>query len=637
MQMCVIRLAAKLFLPLVLSVFSAHCLSQEQKAPSRSDKQQLEEPYSRYVMGSHPKSVYWGDTHLHSSYSTDSGMIGNRLTPADAYRFARGDEVTSTSGQRVRLIHPLDFLVISDHAENLGLAPMIRESNPELLTTQYGRKWHDMFHKGQGYEAFLEWVRSMVESQDWIDNDNLKQSVWKRITDTAETYYVPGSFTTFLGFEWTSTAGGNNLHRVVVFRDGPDKAQQVVPFSQFDSINPEDLWRYLNDYENVTGGKALAIPHNGNLSNGQMFAVETFNGKPLDADYAKQRMRWEPLVEVTQIKGDSEAHPLLSPDDEFADYGTWDKANVTGDTPKEQWMLRHEYARSALKLGLAQKQKLGMNPFKFGMIGSSDSHTSLATTREENYMGKFSAHEPKSDRYKKYVLKSPLDEKYSTFGWEELSSGLAAVWAEENTREAIFDAMQRKETYTTTGTRITVRFFGGWDFEDEDAISSDMVSIGYDKGVPMGGDLPSFGKEKSPSFIVAALKDSDGANLDRVQIVKGWVTADGAAKEKVFDVVWSDSERRKINKNGKLTPLKGTVDIATASYSNSVGSPELRTVWRDPDFDPNVPAFYYARVLEIPTPTWVAYDQKYFGIDIPDKATKISQERAYTSPIWYAP
>jgi hypothetical protein len=411
-----------------------------------------------------------------------------------------------------------------------------------------------------------------------------------------------------------------------------------VPFSTFDSIDPEDLWAYMLKYEEATGGSVLAIAHNGNVSNGQMFAVERLNGEPVDRSYAEARIRFEPLYEVTQIKGDGEAHPLLSPNDEFADYGTWDKSDIAGFNPKEDWMLKYEYARSALQIGMQLEEKLGVNPYKFGMVGSTDAHTSLATTREENFFGKAPHLEPVADRWEHVVIASLAgDPELSSYSYETIGAGLAAVWARENTREGIFDAMQKKETYATTGTRMIVRFFGGWDYAEDEVFRPDAVSIGYRKGVPMGGDLPKKpdGK-KAPVFMVGALKDTWSGNLDRVQIIKGWIDSAGERQEKVYDVAVSDG--RAIGADGRCrTPVGNTVDVADASYLNNIGDAELRAVWTDPDFDPNERAFYYARVLEIPTPTWQAYDSKFYGVTMPDEVPMFGQERAYTSPIWYTP
>jgi hypothetical protein len=568
------------------------------------------------------EGVYWGDTHLHTSYSTDAGMMGNTLSPEDAYRLARGEEVLASHGMRVRLIRPLDFLVVADHAENLGLAPYIAESHPDLLASDWGRMVHDMVKAGNSREAFQTWLTDAVTAgTDPIANPKMSRSVWEREIAFADKYNDPGEFTALIGFEWTSIATQEtpgNLHRVVVFKDGADKAGQVLPFSAFDSIDPEDLWNYMAEYEATTGGSALAIAHNGNVSNGQMFSTERLNGHPINREYAEMRARFEPLYEVTQIKGDGEAHPLLSPNDEFADYGTWDKSDIAGFKPKEDWMLKYEYARSALQIGMQLEEELGVNPYKFGMIGSTDAHTSLATTREENFFGKAAHLEPEAERWEHEIIASLAgDPSLSSYSYESLGAGLAAVWARENTREGIFNGMTKKETYATTGTRIIVRFFGGWDYEQDEVFRPDVLSIGYRKGVPMGGDLAERPAGKNaPTFMVGAMKDPWSGNLDRVQIIKGWIDGDGERQERVYDVAVSDG--RNIDSDGRCrTPVGDTVDVADASYLNTIGDSELRAVWTDPDFDPEHRAFYYARVLEIPTPTWQAYDSKYFGVEMP--------------------
>ena len=363
--------------------------------------------YSPYVArvasdAAFAEGVYWGDTHLHTSYSTDAGMLGNTLGPEEAYRFARGEEVLSAHGLRARLIRPLDFLVVADHAANLGLAALIAESNPELLKNEWGRRVHDLVKSGNESEAFQAWVTAASTYQDPINNPKAMRTTWEREIDFADQYNEPGRFTALIGYEWTSIGtrqAPGNLHRVIIFKDGADKVKQVLPFSIYDSYDPEDLWEYMANYEESTGGTVLAIAHNGNLSNGLMFPVERLNGQPVDRGYAEARARFEPLYEVTQIKGDGEAHPFLSPNDEFADYGTWDKADIAGFKAKEDWMLQYEYARSALQIGMQLEQKLGVNPFKFGMIGSTDAHTSLATTREENFYGKTPHLEPRADRW----------------------------------------------------------------------------------------------------------------------------------------------------------------------------------------------------------------------------------------------
>ncbi|WP_112477923.1 DUF3604 domain-containing protein [Vibrio variabilis] len=595
--------------------------------------------FSPYV-DSRPNNVYFGDTHLHTSYSTDAGLIANRLGPEEAYRFARGEEVTSSMGVRARLHKPLDFLVVSDHAENLGLSVLIEESNPELLKSKWGKMIHDVAKKGDARSltmAYDQWTKVLMALDDPLkDQSNLAKVMWQRSTEAAEKYNEPGLFTTLIGFEWTLQEKGNNLHRNVIFRDGKDKADQIIPLSQYDAQDPEKLWDWMEAYEENTGGKLLAIPHNGNLSNGLMFDDVTMTEqKPIDREYAERRMRWEPLYEVTQMKGDSEAHPMLSPDDEFADFETLDKGSF-GAAGKTKDMLPKEYAREAYKRGLEYQEKLGANPFKFGMVGSTDSHTGLATAEENNYFGKVSLFEPVKTltmRYDEVITGRAGEDKIKQYANQISGSGLAAVWARENTREAIWDAMSRKETYATTGTRMRVRVFGGFDFTDADLTRSDFVDYAYENGVPMGGDL-TYNRE-APGFLIQASRDEDGANLDRIQVVKGWVDEQGESHERIYDVALSDG--REIDENGRSTqPVGNTVDIENATYTNDIGEHSLETFWKDPDFNPDENAFYYVRVLEIPTPRWTTYDAKFFGVDIPENVAPTIQERAYTSPIWYS-
>ena len=597
------------------------------------EKVETKKEYSPYIEDYFPNRVLFGDTHLHTSWSTDAGMLGTTLGPDAAYQISKGGEVISNTGWRVKLIRPLDFVVVADHAENMGLADFIRRSDPILLANKTGKKWHDLVKAGNGYDAFIEWLRG--GSTDQIKEPRMMESVWSKVVENADKYNQPGTFTAFVGFEWTSHPGGNNMHRVVIFRDGADRASQVLPFSQYDSVDAEDLWDYLERYEKKTGGAILAIPHNGNLSNGLMFDVKTYSGGKLTKAYADRRMRYEPLYEVTQAKGDAEAHPLLSPDDGFADFETMDAGNLNGSAAKTADMLPKEYARPALKQGLRLEQKLGTNPFKFGLIGSTDNHTAMPTTREENNFSKANFVEPSATRYEHPLVKSE-NPALSIMEIDVGASGLAAVWARENTRESIWDAMARKETFATTGTRLRVRVFGGWDFEADEVHRPDFAREGYKRGVPMGGDLTSAPEGKAPVFMVRALRDPDGANLDRIQIVKGWLDKQGKTRERVYDVAVSDG--RTIDAAGRCaTPVKNTVNIADASYTNTSGDSLLGAHWTDPDFDATQPAFYYVRVLEIPTPRWTAYDAKFFDIDMPADAPMEVQDRAYTSPIWYTP
>ena len=599
--------------------------------------------YSPYAGRNFPDQVYWGDTHLHTGMSMDAGAFGARLGPEDAYRFARGEELTSSTGLQVRLGRPLDFLVVADHSDNMGFFPRLYAGDPGMLADPTGKRWYEMIQAGgqQGVQVAIEVITAFSnnefpEALASLPGTPAYRSAWEETINAAEKYNEPGEFTAFIGYEWTSNTAGNNLHRVVIMRDDGLRAGMVEPYTTLaplGSDNPRDLWNWLQAYEDKTGGRVLAIAHNGNLSNGIMFPMlDTFTGRRFDRAYAETRAAWEPLYEATQIKGDGEAHPYLSPTDEFADYETWDQGNLDLSVAKENDMLQYEYARSGLKIGLQLERQLGVNPYKFGMIGSTDSHTGLATAEEENFFGKHAGTEPSPERYK-HPMAQIGDKKYES--WDMVSSGYAAVWATENTREAIFDAMMRKETYATTGPRMLVRFFGGWEFTAADAQNRLPAEIGYTRGVPMGGDLSARPASKSPTFLVAALKDPFSGNLDRIQIVKGWLDGRGERHEKVYDVVWSGDRRP--GSDGKLPPVGNTVDVANATWTNTIGAPELITVWTDPDFDASQSAVYYARVIEIPTPRWTAYEAFRFGITLPDEVPMITQERAYTSPIWYTP
>jgi len=592
--------------------------------------------YSPNIDQTYPSNVYWGDTHLHTNLSVDANGMGNKsLSPDDAYRFAKGEAVTAHNGMKARLQRPLDFLVIADHAINMGVMRGARSGDPALLITEIGRRWYESMQANTDTESQdFFWKSWSKETPQVIRESTFRRAIWQEVTAKADEYNQPGQFTAFIGYEWTPSE--TNHHRVVIFKDDAGKADQVLPFSGYDSWDPEKLWSYLSDYETKTGGGVLAIPHNSNLTNGLMFSLKDYHGRPLNKAYAKMRSRWEPLVEATQIKGDSETHPILSPTDEFADYETWNgwKGRQTGKTLSEESVRQkpYEYVRSALKLGLQQHAKLGVNPFKFGLIGSTDSHTSLATGEEDNFWGKMSKDEPSPERLKITTLPWTPE----NLGWEYAASGYAAVWAEENTRESLFAAMKRKETYATTGPRMSVRFFGGWEYEARDAQKPDLARIGYSKGVPMGGDLTYAPKGKSPTFLIRAVKDPDGANLDRIQVIKGWHDKNGELHEKIYNVALSDS--REPNWRGKIQPVGNTVDVKDASYTNSIGDPELNVVWSDPNFNQDELAFYYVRVIEIPTPRWTAYDAKFFSVtDIPEEVPMVTQERAYTSPIWYEP
>jgi hypothetical protein len=597
-------------------------------------------PYSPWAGRNFPTRPFFGDTHTHTSFSFDAGAFGARLGPRDAYRFAKGEEITASSGQLAKLSRPLDFLVVTDHSDNMGFFPDLLAGKGELLADPSGRRWYDMIQSGKGADAAIEIITAFGAGNLkgpllYSPDSDAYRSAWQETIDAAEEANNPGRFTAFIGYEWTSNTAGNNLHRNVIFRDDAELARQVVPFTTLPpgSDNPRDLWNWMAAYEDKTGGDLLAIPHNGNLSNGRMFPmIEPGNNKPIDREYAETRAKWERLYEATQIKGDGETHPFLSPNDEFANFERWDKGNLDLTVPKTPDMLEYEYARSALKNGLKLEQELGVNPYKFGMVGSTDAHTGLAAVEEDNFFGKTTSSEPSAERTSHpFVKRGDL----VIMGWEQTSSGYAAVWATENTRAAIFDAMARRETYATTGSRMVVRLFGGFDFVAADANTRSPAIVGYTKGVPMGGDLGPAPDGKAPTFLVAALKDPIGANLDRYQVVKGWLDSAGEVHEEVYNIAWSGD--RKPGADGKLPPVGNTVDVANATWTNTIGAPELVAVWTDPEFDPAQRAFYYGRVLEIPTPRWTAYDAKYFGITLPPEVPMALQERAYTSPIWYSP
>jgi len=601
--------------------------------------------YSPYAKRSFPSQVFWGETHLHTGLSLDAGLFGNTTAHDTAYRLARGEEVTTAGGLPIKLGRPLDFLVITDHSDMMGIATDIQNGAPNIMANAKGKEWAEGFAKGGQAAAaaafdlignFSQGTVPMELLEQYSPGSPIYNSVWDKIIASADNYNEPGRFTAFIGFEWTSIPKGNNLHRNVILRDNGSRASQVLPLTTQPPIgttDPMDLYQWLEDYEANTGGQALAIAHNGNLSNGWMFPVDkTYAGGRVNKEYATLRAKWEPLYEVTQIKGDGEAHPQLSPDDEFADYGTWDLANLDITVLKEPDMLNREYAREALKVGMKLEKKFGVNPYKFGMVGATDAHTSLTTAEEDNFFGKSTTTEPSATRVSHPFVKSALG------AWEGdqlLASGYQGLWATENTREALFDAMQRKETYATTGTRMLVRLFGGWDFDDNDLRSRAPAFIGYEKGVPMGGDLTAAPSGKSPTFMVYALRDPIGANLDRIQIIKGWMDERGDLHEKVYDVAWSDE--RQVDANGKVPPVGNTVDLEAANWTNTIGASELATVWTDPDFDAGEEAFYYARILEIPTPRWVLYDKVRLGAEMPEDVELVHQERAYTSPIWYGP
>ncbi len=581
-----------------------------------------------------PRNLYWGDTHLHSNLSPDAAAGGNRSFGLDqAYRVARGGTVTAHNGLPARLNRPLDFLLVADHAEYLGLFPGLEAADPALMASETGRRWRAMLEAGpdQAANIMVEYGNGLRNRIDLLGSTAFTQSVWQTVVDTAEAWNEPGVFTAFIGYEWSSGRGGGNMHRVVLFRDGAERVREILPFSSFDGDRPRDLWRAMRNFEETTGGRVLAIPHNSNVSAGLMFAMTDSDGQAMTPEYARERVLREPLLEVTQFKGDSETHPFVSPTDEFADFESWDRFAGWSVAPHQDSMFAGEYARPALRNGLALAAQLGVNPFKFGMLGSTDSHTGIASGDEDNFWGKFSWHEPSATRALEPFVNIPdIPQKE----WEMAAGGYAAVWATANTRAALFDAMARREVYATTGPRITVRLFGGWNFEPADLARQDWVAHGYANGVPMGGELGPAQDGRAPSFIISALKDPRGANLDRVQVIKGWLDAGGATHERIYDVALSDGRSAA---DGRPVPVGNTVDLATATWQDSIGAATLQVVWWDPHFDAAQPAFWYVRVIEVPTPRWTAYDAVRFGTPMPAEVPMTLQERAYTSPVWYTP
>jgi hypothetical protein len=584
-----------------------------------------------------PTALFWGDTHLHTSYSPDAYFFGNASADPDtAHRWAKGLPVAHPyTKARVRIGTPLDFLVVADHAEMMGVPNRLFAGDEGLAQTASGKRFIRMMEQGKNQDIFFEFITSINDNEpfDDLNTPELRDSLWAEHVDFSERHNEPGLFTSLIGWEWTSTPNGKNLHRVVFMPEDGGVAKKFTPYSAFDSDKPEDLWAWLDETSKETGASFLAIPHNPNISGGLMFDSVDSEGRPITADYARTRMRWEPVVEIVQIKGDSETHPALSPNDEFAGFEPFghmiDTAEIKSGAAAPPKADPGDYVRSALKRGLEIEQATGVNPYKVGVIGSTDSHTGLASAEEDNFWGKTAFDSTPENTFATF-----LDIK--GFGADMSAAGLAGVWAEQNTREALFSAFQRREVYASSGPRIRVRFFGGWGFSEDDAKAKNMAQVGYSKGVPMGGDLTEAPKDKAPEFLVYAVKDPKGANLDRVQLVKGWIGADGVAREKVYNVAWSNN-REQLG-DGSIPDLENTVDLATGSYGDKVGATQLATRWRDPDFDPSQRAFYYVRVLQIATPRHTLYDAIALQMD-PAKTGHPStiQERAYSSPIWYTP
>jgi len=600
-------------------------------------------------------NLYWGDTHLHTSYSFDAFLNKNQSADPDtAYRWAKGMPVIHPYTQaRVQINQPLDFLVVSDHAEGMGVIRAITNETEEYgdegflksivrwFTVRFIRFVYDD-GEGDGMSLFNEVLPEKAQNPgtDPVKDPSNKLydslgnmlptevTAWGEIVDAAERHNQPGKFTAIMGWEWSSIPTGANLHRVVMSPDGGDKAKQYIPFGSDQSQYPEDLWAWLDKTSKQTGSEFIAIPHNSNVSKGYMFPEVTLKGQPITVNYAQTRMMWEPVVEITQIKGDSETHSSLSPEDEFADFENY--GFYLQKTPEEPNYTQGDFVRSGLKRGLEIEKKIGINPYKFGVIGSTDSHTGLSTAEEDNFWGKF-AHDSTPNTKRKGIIGGT-----KASGWSMSAAGLAAVWSEENTRQGIYSAFKRREVYATTGPRIQVRMFGGWGFDEKALESESLAEYGYQQGVPMGGDLSGItNKDAKIQFLIRATKDPMGANLDRVQVVKGWLDESGVAQEKVFNVVWSDN--RQLDNNGKLASVGDTVNREDASYENSIGSTELSTIWKDPEFNKTQRAFYYVRVLQIPTARHSLYDAIALQIEAPNEGPDVIQERAYTSAIWYTP
>lgn len=578
-------------------------------------------------------NLYWGDTHVHTNLSLDAYTLMNRTAgPDTAYRYAKGLPVIHPYHRaRIQIETPLDFLVLTDHAEYAGAVQAMVEGDPIVASSKLGKRFMERWHAKKEMEAIgLLIATANTNTPDKVLNqDKLRRSVWGRVIDAAERHNEPGRFTTLIGWEWSSLVNGANLHRIVFTPAKGSVAKKFLPYSSFNSPRPEDLWAFLERTSKATGAEFVAIPHNSNVSKGTMFAAVDSTGKPIDAKYAQTRIKWEPVIEITQIKGDSETHPLLSPTDEFADFEFYPHLlDTRPGVDRTPTVTVGDYTRSALQRGLEIEQKAGVNPYKFGLTGATDSHTSMASAEENNFWGKTGIDSIPENKQGEALSGSS--------GWDMSASGLTAVWARKNTRGSITAAFKRKEVYATTGPRIGVRFFGGWNFQAKDAKIPDIADAGYAKGVPMGADLKSGKKGASPSFLVTALRDPVGANLDRIQIIKGWVDSEGKSREKIYNVALSDG--RKVNRRGRTKSVGNTVDLKTGKYTNSIGNPQLSAVWRDPDFDPRLRAFYYVRVIQIPTPRHSLLDALALGIK--PKQTKhplTIQERAYTSPIWYTP
>ena len=576
------------------------------------------------------KDCFFGDLHLHTTLSPDANFMGTTSLPEDSYKYAMGEEVDYL-GNKIKRNAPLDFLAVTDHAEYLGAIAAIKDPKGAFVGTNIYKLLSSTDQKDIA-KVYGEFMVGVINNKpdSIFNNEAAIKSAWQHIINAADTYNKPGKFTTLVGFEWTSMPPNSNkhsqnLHRCVIFKGNkvPDK-----PFSAFDSDDPENLWVYLENARK-SGDDVIAIPHNGNLSNGLMFDTKTLSGKPLTKQYAIARMNNEPLTEIAQGKGQSETHPVLSPNDEFANYELVDM--LLASTEKAKFKTG-SYVRQAYGVGQELQAKLGVNPFKYGLEAGTDYHSGFSSTEENNYHG---SHSSQDDIEKNYASILSATESIGGEPPTKISAGgLTGVWAESNTRASIFDALKRKECFGTSGNRIKVRLFAGWNYTNDIIKQNDWVKQAYASGVPMGADLPANSNSSKPKFLVQAVKDPDAGNLDRVQIIKV-STKNGKSTEKIYDVVWSGD--RKKDANGKLAVVGNSVDIKTATYTNTIGAAELIGYWEDADFDPQAHVTYYARVIEIPTPRWTTYQAVKHHVPLSKTVPATIQERAWTSPVWYTP